>query len=331
VRRLFLSTLNLNSVAALAATLARRTGAGGRPVIELSGFSPFFFFPYPQFAGGVTVVDSGDISNYHGLQVIANRRFSSGLSFEFGYTFSRSLDTRSFDPTFTTAATGATQTASNTPYDIHNRRLNYARSDFDRRHVFQGGAVYDLPFGRGRRFASDVHSAIERVIGGWSLTGSIVWESGRPFTVYSGSNTFSSLVQSPANCSGCTPDMIRRILDPAVGTEFYFDLQQRGTLPLDPANRRGIFSVPDPGKLGNLGRNFFTLPGFFNTNLAIGKRTRVSERHSIEYRFEMQNVTNTPSFGLPESSVITSTLFGRSRGNTTSGSRKIQMALKYNF
>src|SRR5262249_32761591 len=60
VRRLFLSNLNLNSIAALAATLARRTGAGGRPVIELSGFSPFFFFPYPQFAGGLTVVDSGD-------------------------------------------------------------------------------------------------------------------------------------------------------------------------------------------------------------------------------------------------------------------------------
>src|SRR5262249_24361015 len=62
VRRLFLSNLNLNSVGALASTLARRTGAGGKPVIELGGFSPFFFFPYPQFAGGITVLDTTDRS-----------------------------------------------------------------------------------------------------------------------------------------------------------------------------------------------------------------------------------------------------------------------------
>ena len=209
--------------------------------------------------------------------------------------------------------------------------MNYARSDFDRTHVFQGGAVYDLPFGKGHRFASDVNPVIERVVGGWSLTGGVVLESGRPFTIYSGSNTFSSVVQSPANCSGCTSDMIRRIFDSAVGTEFYFDLASRGAVFDTATNKRGIFSVPDPGKLGNTTRNFFTAPGFFNLNLAIGKRTRITETHNIEYRLEMQNVTNTPSFGLPESATLTSTLFGRARGNTTSGSRKIQMALKYNF
>ena len=331
VRRLFLANLNLNSVGALASTIARRTGAGGKPVIELSGFSPFFFFPYPQFAGGMTVLDTNDISNYHGLQAIANKRFTGGMSFTFGYTFSKSLDTRSFDPTFTAAATGSAQSATSTPFDIENRRLNYARSDFNRTHVFQGGALYDLPFGKGHRFGSDVNPVVEKVIGGWSLTGGVVWQSGRPFTIYSGSNTFSSVVQSPADCVGCTADMIRRIFDSNVGTEFYFDLPTRGAVFDTAANKRGIFSVPDPGKLGNTGRNFFTAPGFFNMNLAIGKRTRITESQNIEYRLEMQNVTNTPSFGLPESAVLTSTLFGRARGNTTSGSRKIQMALKYNF
>jgi hypothetical protein len=331
VRRLFLSTLNLNSVGALASTLARRTGAGGKPVIELSGFSPFFFFPYPQFAGGMTVLDTNDRSNYHGLQVTARRQFSAGLSFNFGYTFSKSLDTRSFDPTFTSAATANSQSAGSTPFDIRNRDLNYALSDFNRTHVFQGGAVYDLPFGKGRRFGSDVNPAIERVIGGWSVTGGVIWESGRPFTIYSGSNTFGSVVQSFADCSGCTSDMIRRIFDSSVGTEFYFDLATRGPVFNTTTNKRGIFSVPEPGKLGNTGRNFFIAPGFFNANLAIGKSTRITENHRIEYRLEMQNVTNTPSFGLPESATLTSTLFGRARGNTTSGSRKIQMALKYYF
>jgi hypothetical protein len=145
-----------------------------------------------------------------------------------------------------------------------------------------------LPFGKGHRFASDVNPVLEKVIGGWSLTGGVVWQSGRPFTIYSGSNTFSSVVQSPAECVGCTPDMIRRILDSAVGTEFYFDLPTRGAVFDTAANKRGIFSVPDPGKLGNTGRNFFTAPGFFNMNLAIGEadtnnrepKHRVSSRNA---------------------------------------------------
>jgi len=336
VRRLFPTQLSLNSVAELAATLGRRTGAGGRPLPELSGLGRFFFFPYPQFSGGLNVLDSNDVSTYHAFEAQLLRRFSSGLSFQLSYTFAKSLDTRSFDPAFTTVSTGANQQASSSPFDARNRDLNYARSDFDRRHSFQGGAVYDLPFGKGRRWGSDWHPAVDGVIGGWALTGSIVLSSGRPFTIYSGSNTFSSVVQSPANCNGCTPEMIRRIFDAASGTEFYFDLATRGAAFDTATNTRGIFSIPEPGALGNTGRNFFTTPGFFNLNLSVGKRFRISENHNFEYRLEMQNATNTPSFGLPENggtagNTITNTLFGRARGNTTSSARKIQMALKYNF
>ena len=125
--------------------------------------------------------------------------------------------------------------------------------------------------------------------------------------------------------------MIKRMFEPAAGTEFYFNLPIRGAAFDTATNSRGIFSIPAPGELGNTGRNFFTTPGFFNLNLCIGKRVRITENQNLEYRLEMQNATNTPSFGVPESAVITNTLFGRARGNTVSSSRKIQMALKYNF
>ena len=331
VRRLFPTQLSLNSVAELAATLGRRTGAGGRPLAELSGLGQFFFFDYPQFAGGLNVLDSNDISTYHAFEAQLQRRFSSGLSFQVSYTFAKSLDTRSFDPAFTTVSTGANQQASSSPFDIRNRDLNYARSDFDRRHSFQGSAVYDLPFGVGRRWGSDFHPVLDRIVGGWALTGSLVWTSGRPFTIFAGSNTFSSVVQSPADCNGCTPDMIKRIFESTAGTEFYFDLPTRGSAFDAATNARGIFSIPAPGALGNTGRNFFTMPSAFNLNLSIGKQVRITENQNLEYRLEMQNATNTPAFGLPESAIITNTLFGRSRGNTTSTARKIQMALKYNF
>ncbi|MBI3649491.1 MAG: TonB-dependent receptor [Acidobacteria bacterium] len=319
VRRLFPTELSQNSVATLAATLARRT-ASGVPLPVASGLGATFFFPFPQFAGGLNVLDSGDRSTYHAFEAIANRRFSSGLSFQLSYTFAKSLDTRSFDPAFTRVATGAAQSASSTPFDIKNRELNYARSDFDRRHSFQGTAVYDLPFGKGRQFADNLHPVLDRFVGGWSLTGSVVLTSGRPFTVYAGSNTYSNVVQSPANCNGCSPDMAKRLFNAKAGTEFYFTEAQRA-----------LFSIPEPGQLGNTGRNYFTTPGFFNVNLAIGKFTRITENHKLEYRLEMQNATNHPSFGLPESAIITNSIFGRARGNTVSNARRIQMALKYSF
>ena len=151
-RRLFSSTLDLNSVAALAQSLGQRT-RGGVQQITLNGFSPSFFQAYPQFAGAFNVLDSHDFSTYHALEVQLQRRFSGGLLFQFAYTWAKSLDTRSFDPTFSQVRRGSSQSASDTPYDNANRRLNYARSDFDRRNVFQSHYVWELPFGRGRAFA----------------------------------------------------------------------------------------------------------------------------------------------------------------------------------
>jgi hypothetical protein len=332
LRRLFPTDLSLNNVGGLAATLGRRTGAGGRPIAELSGLGPFFFFPYPQLAGGLIVLDSNDFSTYHAFETVVQRRVGTGLTFQSSYTFAKSLDTRSFDPAFTRVSSANLQSASSTPFDPRNRRLNYARSDFDQRHQFSAGVVYDLPFGKGRQWASNLHPALERAVGGWRVTGFGTWTSGRPFTVYSGSNTFSSAVQSPANCNGCTPDMLKRLLDPAVGTEFYFNLAQRGASFDTTTNTRGIFSIPDPGKLGNLGRNFFTMPRYFIMNMSVAKVTRINERQNVEYRLEMQNLTNTPSFDLPDSATITSSLFSRSRAsNFFNSARKIQMALKYNF
>jgi len=66
--------------------------------------------------------------------------------------WSKTLDTRSFDPAFTLASAGTSQTAGNSPQDINNRRLNYALSDFDRTHQFQLIGVQELPFGRGTVF-----------------------------------------------------------------------------------------------------------------------------------------------------------------------------------
>src|SRR5262249_15050152 len=150
-----------------------------------NGFSPFFFQQYPQFNGGLLVFDSNDYSHYYGLQFILRRRMSNGLGYQFGYTYSKSKDNRSWDPSLSTVSTGSVQSASSTPFDLRDRNLNYAWSDFDRRHVFQGTYVYELPFGKGKMFAPG-NNVVDYIVSGWQVSGTVIWMSGRPFTAYSG-------------------------------------------------------------------------------------------------------------------------------------------------
>jgi hypothetical protein len=321
VRRLFATNLSLNSVAALAATFAQRI-QGGQALTELAGLGPYFFFPYPQFLGstpttGLTVIDSEDYSRYHALELKLDRRFANGYGYTLGYTLSRSKDTRSYDPAFTVVSTANNQSASSTPFDIFDRDLNYALSDFDRTHVLQAGGVWELPFGQGKRFANSVGRIADVLINGWQITGQFVAQSGRPMTVYGGSNTLSNVVQTPANCDGCSRSMGQ--VHEEDGIVWYFSPEERAK-----------FSTPGPGEFSNTGRNYFRGPGGYFINLSLAKRTRVAGSQILEIRADSTNVTNHPVFGFP-TLTTTSATFGRIRDTLTSGSRKIMLGVKYYF
>lgn len=317
IRRLFPSTLKLGSVGALAQSLAQFT-VKGVPLVVASGFSPFFFQSYPQFSGAFNVLDSNDVSSYNSLQVQIERRVRSGLTVQAGYTLSKSLDTRSFDPTFSRVSRGAFQSASSTPYDIHNRRLNYAPSDFDVRHTFQGDWVWELPFGPGRQWGSHWGPVLGRVLGGWESSGIFRVLSGRPFTVYSGAFTLGNVVQSPAQCPGCPANLSSLQFDPSLGS-----------LSLFTADQRAQFSVPAPGTIGR-SRNSFRLPHPWSVDLAVIKHTRITESQTLDFRLEMTNAFNHPNFDTADSSIFSSTVFGRERFASNTA-RQIQLALKYYF
>ena len=333
-RSLFSSELNQGSAATAALLLSQRVVGGVRVV---NAFNKFLLQPYPQFTGAVNVIDSNDYSTYHGLELQVSRRAGRGLLMQFAYTLSKSLDTRSFDPAFTVAArttsgTNASPSAQNTPFDIRNRRLNYGRSDFDRRHAFQGYLVYDLPFGRNKQFLSETPAVVNQIIGGWEIANSLIWQSGRAFTVYGGAFTVSNVVLSPANCNGCTPNMGQVVQES--GTNFIFT-----------ADQRAMFSTPAPGEIGNTGRNFFTGPPFFNLDMTLRKRFFLSESRNLEFRVDINNLTNSPSFEFPISSTSgigiqspghtgspsVNPTFGRIRDSVNSNARRIQLGIKFNF
>jgi hypothetical protein len=318
MRRQYATQLTLNSVANVAQDIGRRV-QGGRSIAELSGLGPYFFFPYPQFLGGVNVIDSGDHSDYHALEVTLQRRFGGGFGYLLGYTLARSRDTRSFDPAFTVVGTGSGQSASSTPFDIYDRELNFAPSDFDRRHSLQASFVTELPFGRGKRWGSDMHPAVDAFVGGWEVAGIVRATSGRPFTVYGGSFTLSNVVQTPANCSGCSGSEGEVFDDEATGVKYFFD-----------GSERALFSTPGAGEFSNVGRNAFVGPKLFNMDLSATKRFRLFGTHTFEYRVDVTNLTNTPNFGFP-TAISTDPTFGRIARSVLSFSRKIQMGVKYTF
>lgn len=316
VRRLFASNLRLNGVGSLGASLGQRI-QNRQTLPQLAGLSPFFFFPYPQFLGGVTVIDSEDYSRYHALEMKLERRFADGVSYLVAYTFSRSKDTRSFDPAFTVVGTGNAQSASSTPFDIYNRGLNYALSDFDRPHVFQAQAVYELPVGQGRRFAADAGRISDILIGGWTLSGQMVVQTGRPMTVYSGTNTLSNVVQTPANCEGCARSS--GSVHEEDGIIFYFTPEERAK-----------FTLPAAGEFSNTGRNYFRGPGGYLVNLSLSKRTKTWGSHILEIRADSTNTLNHPTFGFP-TLTTTSTTFGRIRNAVNSSARQVMLGVKYYF
>jgi len=288
----------------------------GQRLNDLYGF-PFLLQQYPQFTGGLNIFDSSDYSNYGGLQFIFKRRISAGLGFQFGYTFSKSKDNRSWDPALSGVTTGSVQSASSTPFDIRDRALNYTYSDFDRRHVFQGTYTYELPFGKGEQFASDAPKAVNALIGGWQFSGTVVLMSGRPFTVYSGFNQLSSVVNSTADCTGCTRDVGNLVLE--TGRNFWFD-----------SATRALFSQPATGTIGNTGRNFFIAPLYFQWDASLLKKIKFNERMSLDIRVDARNVLNNPSFDNP-TAVLTSTIFGRINDSVTNNARRIQLSGKFNF
>ena len=290
--------------------------AGNTQLISQTIGNPFLFQAYPQFTGAMNIFDSSDYSNYRALEVIFRRRMARGLSYQVGYTWSLSKDNRSWDPSLSTVSRGSVQSASSTPFDVHNRKLNYTWSDFDRRHVLQATWVYDLPLGKGHRWLKD-NSVVDYIVGGWQVAGAFISASGRPFTVYSGINTFSNVVQSTANCNGCSRYLGQLVLES--GKNFWFD-----------ATARAKFSQPAPGQQGNTSRNYFIAPVYNQLDLSILKKFRITERVSFDLRADIRNLTNHPSFDNP-TAVFTSSIFGRINDSVTNTARRIQFVGKLYF
>jgi hypothetical protein len=257
--------------------------------------------PNQQFAVITKLDNSGD-SNYHAAQFTLRRRFSSGLGMSMAYTFGKSIDNQSVDPVGASSGGGLSNTNSRTPTDIRNFRDERGRSDFDRTQVLTAASVWELPFGRGKRFFKSSPGVVNQVLGGWTVNAIYTFQSGEPFSVRSGSFTANGNHQSRAGVQIYTPAQLQEIAGtPLVGPVVFKPVVfnpvtgQPFTCGVDPTQ---AFCLPAPG-LNGAGRNIFVAPHYWDLDLGLIKTFAVTEKWKLQFRMEMFNALNHPNFDNP--------------------------------
>jgi hypothetical protein len=237
--------------------------------------------PFPNVAG-IQIIASRGYTRYHGLQTKLEKRFSSNLYFLVGYTWSKGIGNEpSQNLTFQPNATGAVYY----PFAPHGRNSDRGLNGNDLRHSFTLSYVYDLPFGKGQRYMSDV-DRLNHLVGGWQISGITRMRSGFPL----GATMTPSLLN---NTMGNRPNVI---CDPNLSSsertvQRWFD--------------KTCFVQPAAFVFGNSGRTFGTGPNQFNFDFSIFKRFEITEEVQLQFRTEIFNIFNTPQFGLPSTAIGT--------------------------
>jgi Carboxypeptidase regulatory-like domain/TonB dependent receptor len=240
-------------------------------------------------------------ANYHSLQTSINKQFSHGLLIKGAYTWSKAIDFVDDDGWVTLARNYAPQF-----------NWNRAPAGYDRTHVFQMGYFYELPFGKGKSYAGS--GPVSYIIGNWQLAGSISAFTGTPFTVGASS---SSLNAGPNNTQSAdqVSATITKVYGVGPGQFFY-----------DPSAWAPVTAV----RFGNSGRNSVRGPGIFNTDIALSRAFPIKERFRIEFRTDCANLTNTPKFGNPTTSVSSGT-FMQITNTLSSNSTAVPLERQFRF
>jgi hypothetical protein len=253
--------------------------------------------PYPNF-GFIEWRTQRGHSEYKGIDVGLDKRFSRGYSVGVAYTLSDSKDN--------TSEHLSTQGSNSFPQDSVNLEAWFGPSDYDVRHRLAVNFVAELPFGEGKKFATTGFGA--KAFGGWTVSGIFAARSGRPFTVNQGSNNVGQSMTGLPNLVG-DPDGQETI-------EQWFNV--------------AAFQAVPSGTFGNEPRNTLRGPDWQSLDLTLSKRINVSQRIGAVLRWDIFNVFDTVNYGLPNRNLSDTATVGTI---TTLGGdpRQMQLSLRVLF
>jgi len=260
-------------------------------------------FPVSPNIGLLFTMTNEGYSDYNSLQAKLTRRVARGLTFLGSYTWSKSTDN--------TVGYWPNSGISQLPQDsLHPNQGEHGLSDWDIRHNFIFSYSWEIPVGRGRKFLGDGNAVLDRIIGGWQMTGILGLHSGTPFTPLITVNRANT-----ANGGGLRPDRLGdpNLSDPSV--DRWFDTSK--------------YALPALFTYGDESRNVLIGPGLRNFDMGLFKNFAITEAATLQFRAEFFNLTNTPHFGLPNPFVNIPQ--GGTITSLSTPPRQIQFGVKVNF
>jgi hypothetical protein len=257
--------------------------------------------PFPQFSDVLIEAPPLGVMNYHAFVARAQKRFSRGFNFLATYTFAKALDN--------TSALAALGNEGSEYSDFYNRRADYGPSENDIRQRVTWSSVYQIPYGRGRRFGSQ--GIAGAILGDWSVSAVLIWQTAPPVTIRTASNTTQSFSAGPLRA-----DVLR---DPNLPSS------QRSLVRWFDT---GAFAQPALNRFGNQGVNIVRAAGRSSVNASILRDFPVREGFRLQLRAEAFNLLNHANFGLP-GQVLGNADFGIV--NSATAPRQLQLGVRAVF
>ena len=264
--------------------------------------------PFPQYDGVSSFRKPGADSFYNGVIARLDKRFSNGLTFLISFTGGKAMDNSA-------AAVNYLGATSGTRADQYNRRLEWSISPQDLSRSLVASFVYDLPFGKGRKFVNAAPRVANLLITGWQVNGILTFQTGTPI-VLSGALNQTNLFtgsQRPDNNGHSAA------LSHATIAEWF---------------NTSVFSQPQPFTIGNTSRTLPDVrnPGVASADLSLFKNNYFGKesRYNLQFRIEAFNALNHTQFGGPNTSLQAGSAFGTIT-STGIPARVVQLAAKFNF
>ena len=265
--------------------------------------------PFPQFSNVQIIAPDVGASKFNGINIGIDKRYSAGLLFKANYTYSKMLDNvDSRDELAAFAGVGAFT-------NYYNQQNDWGLSGNDIRHRFVVSSIYELPFGRARRYAIP-NKALDIAAGGWSagLIGEL--RSGTPLSPFMLTNNTVSF------SDGERPNVVA---DPNLDTS-----RSKGVKLAEWFNV-GAFAAPAQYTFGNAGRTFGSGPGAITVDASLLKDFAVVERVTLQFRAEALNLANHPNFANPDTRFGSATFGQITKLVPGNQSRVLQLGLRLRF
>jgi Carboxypeptidase regulatory-like domain/TonB dependent receptor-like, beta-barrel len=254
---------------------------------------------YPQL-GSIQIQDTRGKSDYHAMQIQYEHRLTAGLQATAAFTWSKATDD----------SCGNLDACAPQLYTDYAIEHGLSTQDVD--YVFSPSVIYELPFGRGKRWGGEVSRWEDYVIGGWQFNAIYALQGGTPFSITASGNpssTRADLVGKPV----IHPGSITNYVEP-------------GAFAVPATNAAGIYLAP-----GTSGRDMIRGPGFSNMDFALFKNFPIAERVKGQFRVQAYNLTNTPHFANPHDTNLKDGIIGQINGVLTNSWRQVELAMRFTF